>query len=52
MSRHLGIDYKTVMKYWDMPPDEFAEKQIQAMQKSMKQQKRYRQKYSRSKKNT
>ena len=52
VSRHLGIDYKTVMKYWDMPSDGFAEKQIQAMQKSMKQQKRYRQKYSRSKKNT
>jgi hypothetical protein len=33
------------MKYWDMQPDGFAEKQIQAMQKSMKQQKRYRQKY-------
>ena len=52
VSRHLGIDYKTVMKYWDMPSDGFAEKQIQAMQKSMKQQKRYWQKYSRSKKNT
>ena len=20
-SRHLGIDYKTVLKYWDMSPD-------------------------------
>lgn len=25
-SRRLGIDYKTVLKYWDMPPDEYAEK--------------------------
>ena len=24
ISRRLGIDYKTVAKYWDMPPDEFA----------------------------
>ena len=23
-SRQLGIDYKTVLKYWDMPPDGFA----------------------------
>lgn len=23
-SRNLGLDYKTVMKYWDMTPDEFA----------------------------
>lgn len=22
--RRLGIDYKTVLKYWDMPPDDFA----------------------------
>ena len=22
--RCLGIDYKTVMKYWDMSPDEYA----------------------------
>ena len=20
----MGIDYKTVLKYWDMPPDDFA----------------------------
>lgn len=24
VSKRLGIDYKTVLKYWDMPPDEFA----------------------------
>lgn len=24
VSRNLGLDYKTVMKYWDMSPDEFA----------------------------
>ena len=24
VSRRLGIDYKTVLKYWDMPPDDFA----------------------------
>ena len=24
VSQRLGIDYKTVLKYWDMPPDEFA----------------------------
>lgn len=24
VSKRLGIDYKTVMKYWDMTPDEFA----------------------------
>ena len=24
-SKKLGIDFKTVSKYWDMPPDEFAE---------------------------
>ena len=23
-SRHLGIDYKTVLKYWDMSPDEYS----------------------------
>lgn len=23
VSRLLGIDYKTVLKYWDMPPDDF-----------------------------
>ncbi len=23
-SRHLGIDYKTVLKYWDMTPDDYA----------------------------
>ena len=25
VSRKLDIDYKTVLKYWDMTPDEFAE---------------------------
>ena len=34
VSRHLGIDYKTVMKYWDMPPDGFAKKQIQAKERT------------------
>ena len=24
VARKLGVDYKTVMKYWDMTPDEFA----------------------------
>ena len=24
VSRRLNIDYKTVTKYWDMPPDEFS----------------------------
>ena len=24
VSQRLSIDYKTVLKYWDMPPDEFA----------------------------
>ena len=24
VSRRLQIDYKTVAKYWDMPPDEFS----------------------------
>ena len=24
VSRRLNIDYKTVAKYWDMPPDEFS----------------------------
>ncbi len=25
VSRRLGIDYKTVLKYWDMKPDGFAQ---------------------------
>ena len=25
-SRRLGIDYKTILKYWNMPPDEYASK--------------------------
>ena len=36
VNRHLGIDYKTVMKYWDMPPDGFAKKQIQAKERTKK----------------
>jgi len=36
VSRHLGIDYKTVMKYWDIPPDGFAKKQIQAKERTKK----------------
>lgn len=36
VSRHLGIDYKTVMKYWNMPPDGFAKKQIQAKERTKK----------------
>lgn len=24
VARKLAVDYKTVMKYWDMTPDEFA----------------------------
>lgn len=26
VSKHLGVDYKTILKYWDMPPDDFAKK--------------------------
>ncbi len=36
VSRRLGIDYKTVMKYWDMPPDGFAEKKTQAKVRAKK----------------
>ena len=30
VSRRLGIDYKTVLKYWDMKPDGFAKTRDQA----------------------
>ena len=23
-ARELGVDYKTILKYWDMTPDEYA----------------------------
>lgn len=29
-SRHLGIDYKTVLKYWDMTPDDYSATRIAA----------------------
>jgi len=35
-SRRLGIDYKTVLKYWNMPPDGFAEARIQAKERTKK----------------
>ncbi len=34
--RRLGIDYKTVLKYWDMPPDGFAEAREQAKERTRK----------------
>lgn len=24
-TRHLGVDYKTITKYWDMTPGDYAE---------------------------
>ncbi len=36
VSRRLGIDYKTVLKYWDLPPDGFAEKLSQAQTRKKK----------------
>ena len=32
----LDIDYKTVMKYWDMPPDEFAAHHNRAQRRKKK----------------
>lgn len=29
-SRRLGIDYKTVLKYWDMTPDDYSDTRIAA----------------------
>ena len=36
VSRRLHIDYKTVSKYWDMPPDEFASYKNRAQRRSKK----------------
>lgn len=35
-SRHLGINRKTVAKYWDMPPEDFAETQIKSKKRKKK----------------
>ena len=35
-SRHLGIDRKTVAKYWDMPPGDFAEAQTKSKRRRKK----------------
>ena len=36
VSRRLGIDYKTVLKYWDMKPDSFAKARDQAKERAKK----------------
>ena len=36
VSRRLGIDYKTVLKYWDMKPDGFAKARDQAKERTKK----------------
>ena len=36
VSRRLGIDYKTVLKYWDMKPDGFAKARDQAKERAKK----------------
>ncbi|MBQ6370651.1 MAG: IS21 family transposase [Firmicutes bacterium] len=35
-SRRLGIDRKTVAKYWDMPPEDFAEAQTKSKKRKKK----------------
>jgi len=36
VSRRLGIDYKTVLKYWDMTPDDFANSRLHAEKRKKK----------------
>lgn len=36
VQRRLGIDYKTILKYWDMSPDEFADKRVNAESRTRK----------------
>lgn len=36
VAQRLDIDYKTVMKYWDMPPDEFAKRFNRAQRRKKK----------------
>ena len=36
VSRRLGIDYKTVLKYWDMKPDGFAKARDHAKERTKK----------------
>jgi transposase len=36
VQRELNINYKTVDKYWDMPPDDFAQLSIEAKRRSKK----------------
>ena len=36
VSRRIGIDYKTVLKYWDMKPDGFAKARDQAKERTRK----------------
>ena len=36
VSKRLGVDYKTILKYWDMPPDDFATKQKESKSRRKK----------------
>ncbi len=36
VQRRLGIDYKTILKYWDMAPDEFAVQRVNAESRTKK----------------
>ena len=36
VGRRLGIDYKTVLKYWDMEPDGFTKARDQAKERTRK----------------
>lgn len=35
-ARRLHVDYKTIDKYWDMPPDQYAECQTRAQRRRRK----------------